>query len=95
MEILDPYGPTITDPDITALVISAETRAGGEAVNNKRRDRNWPALEVFTVDVLDTEESELPQDPDMRSQDFQSKLSSTEIRSRLSQKVTAPAYSEH
>lgn len=31
--IADPYGPTITDRKISALVISHETRAGGKAVN--------------------------------------------------------------
>jgi hypothetical protein len=31
--ITDPYGPTITDRRISAIVISYETRAGGKAVN--------------------------------------------------------------
>jgi hypothetical protein len=31
--ITDPYGPTITDRRISAIVISHETRAGGKAVN--------------------------------------------------------------
>jgi phosphopantetheine adenylyltransferase len=52
--INDPFGPTITDEDISALVISAETRKGGDAVNEKRREKGWKDLEVFEVDVLDT-----------------------------------------
>ena len=53
-QISDPYGPTITDPDISALVISAETRAGGAKVNEKRvQEKGWKELDVLEVDVLD------------------------------------------
>ena len=55
-EIFDPFGPTITDPTITALIISGETRAGGKAVNDKRAEKAWQLLEIFEVDVLDATE---------------------------------------
>ncbi|KAK5171743.1 uncharacterized protein LTR77_003379 [Saxophila tyrrhenica] len=55
-EIQDPFGPTITEEQISALVISAETRKGGDAVNEKRKEKGWAPLEVFEVDVLDAEE---------------------------------------
>lgn len=32
----DPYGPAITDPELRCIVVSEETRKGGEAVNKKR-----------------------------------------------------------
>ncbi len=51
-EIFDPFGPTITEESITALVLSEETRAGGKAVNEKRAERGWPALDIFEVNVL-------------------------------------------
>ncbi len=80
-EIFDPYGPTIADPQITALVVSIETRAGGKAVNDKRTGKGWQPLEVFEVDVVDADEDkegdEGPQDG------FESKISSTEIRARI------------
>ena len=86
IEIFDPYGPTISDPDISALVISAETRAGGEAVNNKRQEKNWPPLEVLEVDVLDAV-SDGSQGKDTEvGNNFRNKLSSTEIRSRIHQR---------
>ena len=81
-EIFDPFGPTITDPNITALVISAETRAGGKAVNDKRAEKTWQALEIFEVDVLDAKEG----DGKQTENDFGSKISSTEIRSRIHQR---------
>jgi phosphopantetheine adenylyltransferase len=74
VEIWDPFGPTITDESISALVISLETRSGGTAVNNKRAEKGWDPLEVFEVAVLDASEEENVDET------FQSKLSSTEIR---------------
>ena len=81
VEISDPFGPTITDESITALVISGETRAGGKAVNDKRTSKGWQVLEVYEVDVLDQSTDEgIMEDA---GKDFQSKISSTDIRRRL------------
>ncbi|KIW94467.1 uncharacterized protein Z519_04443 [Cladophialophora bantiana CBS 173.52] len=96
-QISDPFGPTITDPDITALVISAETRSGGKAVNDKRTERGWKALEVFEVDVLDAgvgldddeDLTEGGEKEDKEKKSFETKISSTEIRRRLQQKDQA------
>merc|ERR1711939_202866 len=87
-QISDPFGPTITDENITALVISGETRAGGKAVNDKRREKGWKELEVFEVDVLDAaaglDDAEGQQQRERHS--FESKISSTEIRRRLQER---------
>lgn len=85
VRISDPYGPTITDESITALVISAETRAGGKAVNDKRIEKGWEPLEVFEVDVLDSGSGEetLEQDEKVKKTTFESKISSTEIRRKI------------
>lgn len=37
--IIDPYGPTITDPNINCIVVSAETKIGGDRVNIERKKR--------------------------------------------------------
>ncbi|KAJ4373991.1 hypothetical protein N0V83_002730 [Neocucurbitaria cava] len=81
VEIWDPFGPTITDKDITALVLSLETRSGGAAVNNKRKEQGWEPLDVFEVAVLDASEE------DNVDETFQSKLSSTEIRRKRSERI--------
>ena len=83
VEISDPYGPTITDEAITALVVSGETRSGGTAVNEKRREKKWPELEVFEVDVLNAGSP----DETASHDNFQGKISSTEIRKRLHAQV--------
>ncbi|KAI4136995.1 MAG: hypothetical protein LQ341_005336 [Variospora aurantia] len=80
VEIFDAFGPTITDESITALVLSRETRAGGETVNEKRAEKGWPALDIFEVDVLDASEDDASSE---EAHDFQNKISSTQIRRRL------------
>lgn len=64
-ELKDPFGPTITEEGVTALVVTKETESGGAAVNRKREDRGWKTLEVGVVGLL---------------MDRGAKLSSTELR---------------
>jgi len=85
VEIQDPFGPTITDEDVTALVVSGETRSGGQAVNDKRTEMGWKALEVFEIDVLDAQEST---EGPSKTDDFASKISSTAIRKRKAENAS-------
>lgn len=80
VEIGEPFGPTITDEAISALVVSGETRSGGKAVNEKRVEKQWSELEIFEVQVLDTDEGSSKGDADAT---FQNKISSTQIRQAL------------
>lgn len=83
VEIQDPFGPTITEESISALVLSAETRAGGKAINDKRRELGWKELDIFEVDVLDAEEDG---NSSTAQGGFESKISSTAIREKLARK---------
>ena len=88
VEISDPYGPTITDAEISALIISAETRTGGQAVNSKRVEKEWPELQVLEVDVLDAEADETGRSLQEKEADhFRTKISSTEIRHLRARKL--------
>ncbi|KAG7284050.1 hypothetical protein NEMBOFW57_010410 [Staphylotrichum longicolle] len=78
VRIQDAFGPTITVKEIEALIVSGETRSGGQAVNDKRAEQGWHALEVFEVDVLDAEE--VSDEPTKTEENFASKISSTVIR---------------
>jgi phosphopantetheine adenylyltransferase len=77
VEIWDPFGPTITDARIDTLVVSAETRGGGKAVNEKRKEVGMAEVVVCEVDVLDALTEDGPQ---REGEGFEDKLSSTEIR---------------
>jgi phosphopantetheine adenylyltransferase len=88
VEIQDPFGPTITDEAVSALVVSGETRSGGAAVNAKREEKGWKPLEVFEIDVLDA----LEDNPSVtESEDFAAKISSTAIRKRKAESAHKPS----
>ena len=83
--IHDMYGPTATREDVDALVVSGETRSGGQAVNEKRAELGWHALDIFEVDVLDAEETDneggsTTTTTTTATADFASKISSSAIR---------------
>ncbi|KAI1652754.1 hypothetical protein F4813DRAFT_301428 [Daldinia decipiens] len=75
--IQDAFGPTITTENMDALVVSGETRSGGNAVNEKRKELGWRELETFEVDVLDAE-GIVHKSADTHN--FATKISSTAIR---------------
>ncbi len=77
VRIQEAFGPTITVKEIEALVVSGETRSGGKAVNEKRVEQGWRALEVFEVDVLDAEEAA---EEGTKTEDYAGKISSSVIR---------------
>nr|POE86952.1 phosphopantetheine adenylyltransferase 1 [Quercus suber] len=84
----DPFGPTITDRRVSALVVSGETRGGGAAVNARRGELGWEALEVFEVEVLDggtagEQEEGGKKEEEGKGKGFEGKISSTAIRERL------------
>lgn len=82
VRINDAFGPTITQEDLECLVVSAETRSGGEAVNNRRSELGWKPLEIFEVEVLNAKEIS---DVVTTTQDFSSKISSTSIRRQIAE----------
>ncbi|KAL7906116.1 hypothetical protein GGI35DRAFT_458787 [Trichoderma velutinum] len=84
VNIHDPFGPTITEEIMDIIVVSGETRSGGQAINDKRTEKGWKPLEVFEIDVLDP--SDITEDGNaMQSNGFATKISSTAIRQRIAQ----------
>lgn len=89
VKISDPFGPTITDESVSCLVVSGETRDGGRAVNEKRREQGWDDLETFEIDVLDAEDKEEIEEGEeaSKTENFAAKISSSAIRERRAAKA--------
>ena len=56
VQLHDNAGPAATDPDISTIVVSEETRPGAESINELRRRAGLSPLGIVTVSmVLDDE----------------------------------------
>ncbi|XP_040187730.1 bifunctional coenzyme A synthase isoform X4 [Rana temporaria] len=72
--ISDPYGPSITDPDLKCIVVSEETRKGGLSVNRRRLENGLEELDVHEIKlVTDPQHSKIEEE----------KISSSSLRNRL------------
>ncbi|XP_051926806.1 bifunctional coenzyme A synthase [Hippocampus zosterae] len=70
----DPLGVSVVDPLLRCIVVSEETRKGGEAVNRTRIKNGLPALVLHEIQLLkDAHHSETEEE----------KISSSSLRSRL------------
>uniref|UniRef100_A0A3Q3RDQ2 Bifunctional coenzyme A synthase n=1 Tax=Monopterus albus TaxID=43700 RepID=A0A3Q3RDQ2_MONAL len=70
----DPFGVSVVDPLLECIVVSEETRKGGEAVNKKRIENGLPALVLHEIQLLkDSHHTETEEE----------KISSSSLRSRL------------
>ncbi|KIY71202.1 Nucleotidylyl transferase [Cylindrobasidium torrendii FP15055 ss-10] len=79
--ISDVYGPTGSDPNIQALVVSHETISGSNAIDAYRKKKSLPALETLVIDVISWNEILAPGDEKALKD---TKISSTAIREWIS-----------
>jgi cytidyltransferase-like protein len=49
VRITDPFGPSITDPDLDSIFVSSETERGAIAVNVRRVERGLAPLHVISM----------------------------------------------
>ncbi|CEP13404.1 hypothetical protein [Parasitella parasitica] len=57
--IKDPFGPTVTDQNIDALVVSKETLKGGDLVNSERERRKYHPLKLRIIDVISSDNASI------------------------------------
>ncbi|XP_017887974.1 bifunctional coenzyme A synthase [Ceratina calcarata] len=72
--IQDMYGPTRTDPTLDMIVVSEETKRGGEKVNELREQLNLKKLDIRVVRLV--------RDKDHREHE-ENKISSSNLRIRM------------
>lgn len=72
--ITDMFGPTITDPDLQCIVVSDETKKGGDIVNQERQKKGYSALDVYVIDLVQDQ---------CHGQFEEAKISSSSLRKRL------------
>ncbi|XP_038045180.1 bifunctional coenzyme A synthase-like [Patiria miniata] len=51
--ITDPYSPSVVDPDMRSIVVSEETKKGGDAVNRVRQQKGLCVLDVHEISLVE------------------------------------------
>ncbi|XP_077108101.1 bifunctional coenzyme A synthase [Ranitomeya variabilis] len=72
--ISDPFGPSITDPELKCIVVSEETQRGGQSVNKRRLENGLDELTIHEIQLIT--------DP-KHSENEEEKISSSSFRNRL------------
>jgi phosphopantetheine adenylyltransferase len=47
VQLEDPFGPTVSDPDLQAIVVSSETIKGAFDINRRRVERQFQPLSIL------------------------------------------------
>lgn len=78
--INDPFGPTITDPDLDLIVVSAETMKGGAMVNEARKKAGMKELKVHCIKLVEMEPEDKEKETKVSSSNRRMDLLGTKIK---------------
>jgi pantetheine-phosphate adenylyltransferase len=51
----DPFGPTLSEQGLEALVVSKETEPIASLINKKRKEAGLPPLQIIAIDMIPSE----------------------------------------
>ncbi|XP_011864166.1 PREDICTED: bifunctional coenzyme A synthase [Vollenhovia emeryi] len=88
--INDMYGPTKEDPTLEMLVVSEETKRGGEKVNELRLQKNLSELDVHTVELAIDEAHNEYEEAKISSSNHRIRLLGTRLRAPREDRVMQP-----
>ncbi|OWF44110.1 bifunctional coenzyme A synthase-like isoform X2 [Mizuhopecten yessoensis] len=77
--IYDAFGPTITDADLQCIILSQETRKGGQMVNEERQKKGFPQMEEFVIDLVEDQQHDEYEENKISSSSFRKRLLGTMI----------------
>lgn len=80
VEISDIYGPTIVDPNIDMIVVSEETKKGGEKVNEERGKRDFKFLDIYVVRLAEDASIEEHEETKISSSNHRIRLLGTRLK---------------
>ncbi|XP_032664500.1 bifunctional coenzyme A synthase isoform X2 [Odontomachus brunneus] len=87
----DMYGPTKEDPTLEMIVVSQETKRGGDKVNELRLQRNLSKLDIHVVDLAIDEHYNEHEEAKISSSNHRIRLLGTRLRPpRLNNKPLKP-----
>ncbi|NP_001086140.1 Coenzyme A synthase L homeolog precursor [Xenopus laevis] len=78
--ISDPYGPSITDPDLKCIVVSEETQKGGLSVNRKRQENELCELAIHEIKLVKDARHAENEEEKISSSSFRNRLLGTLLR---------------
>ncbi len=56
VSLSDPFGPTVTDRCIEAVIVSEETRTNAKKINEERMKKGLKPLEIITINMVPSED---------------------------------------
>ncbi|XP_071568849.1 bifunctional coenzyme A synthase isoform X2 [Temnothorax nylanderi] len=78
--INDMYGPTKEDPTLEMIVVSQETKRGGDKVNELRAQKNLSKLDIYTVELAIDEAHNRSEEAKISSSNHRIRLLGTRLR---------------
>eukprot|EP01059_Diplonema_ambulator_P036993 TRINITY_DN9567_c1_g1_i1.p1 TRINITY_DN9567_c1_g1~~TRINITY_DN9567_c1_g1_i1.p1 ORF type:complete len:721 (+),score=242.84 TRINITY_DN9567_c1_g1_i1:1063-3225(+) len=85
-ELIDGYGPSVTESSFEAIIVTEETKAGGDKCNAVRAEKGMPPMDVVITGLIDSKGELVAQLP------HNEKLSSTGLRQKALMSVLDGGY---